>query len=103
MASLLREVETLGSRSGVALGQVKPLEGTAEGATGTFAIDVTCKGSLPEWVHFVYLLQGSRSLFEIERATVERMEEGSNQMKGSMRLTSKTYQGGQGAVIPPSS
>lgn len=93
MASLLREVETLGSRSGVALGKVKPLEG--------MAIEVACKGSFQEWVHFVYLLQTSRSLFEIERATVARMEEGSSQVEGSLRLMSKLNQGGEVSAEAP--
>lgn len=97
MASLLREVETLGSRSGVALGAVKPLQVKAEEAAETaqgapeslppLAIEVDCKGSLDEWVHFVYLLETSRSLFDIERATVARIEEGSSQVEGSLRLT----------------
>lgn len=99
MASLLREIETLGSRSGVALGAVKPLqsatdeeavEGTVEmPVTASFSIEVDYKGSLDEWVHFLYLLETSRSLFEIERATVSRMEEGSSQVEGSLRVTTK--------------
>ncbi|MBI4323248.1 MAG: hypothetical protein HY596_03120 [Candidatus Omnitrophica bacterium] len=95
MASLLREIETLGSRSGVSLGQVKPLGETTEEASPTFAIEVEYKGSLQEWVHFVYLLQASRSLFEVERATVARMEEGSSQVQGSLRLTSRVNHSGQ--------
>ena len=103
MASLLREIETLGSRSGVSLGQVKPLEGTAEGSSQGFAIEVDYKGSLQEWVHFVYLLQSSRSLFEIERATVARMEEGSGQVQGSLRLTSQVNPSGKSIVVPSTS
>ena len=103
MASLLREIETLGSRSGVSLGRVKPLEETTEGLPQSFAIEVEYKGSLQEWVHFVYLLQSSRSLFEIERATVARMEEGSSQVQGSLRLTSQVNRSGESAVAPPTS
>lgn len=101
MASLLREIETLGSRSGVSLGRVKPLEETTEGLPQRFAIEVEYKGSLQEWVHFVYLLQTSRSLFEVERATVARMQEGSSQVQGSLRLTSQVNHGGQGAAANP--
>ncbi len=104
MASLLREIETLGSRSGVSLGQVKPLEGTTEGSPRSFAIEVEYKGSLQEWVHFVYLLQTSRSLFEVERATVARMEEGASQVQGSLRLTSRVNRAGEStAVASPTS
>lgn len=98
MASLLREIETLGGRSGVSLGRVKPLEETTEGLPQSFAIEVEYKGSLQEWVHFVYLLQTSRSLFEVERATVARMQEGSSQVQGSLRLTSQVNHSGQGAA-----
>ena len=101
MASLLREIETLGSRSGVSLGQVKPLEGTTEGLPKSFAIEVEYKGSLQEWVHFVYLLQSSRSLFEVERATVARMQEGSSQVQGSLRLTGQINRSGQEAAAKP--
>lgn len=101
MASLLREIETLGSRSGVSLGRVKPLEETTEGLPQRFAIEVEYKGSLQEWVHFVYLLQTSRSLFEVERATVARMQEGSSQVQGSLRLTSQVNHSGQGAAAKP--
>ena len=104
MASLLREIETLGSRSGVSLGQVKPLEvAAAEGSSQRFAIEVDYKGSLQEWVHFVYLLQSSRSLFEVERATVARMEEGSGQVQGSLRLTSQVNPSGTSIVVPSTS
>lgn len=99
MASVLREIETLGSRSGVALGAVKPLrdaegetaEGTGEASESlpSLAIEVDYKGTLDEWVHFVYLLETSRSLFDIERSTVARIEEGSSQVEGSLRVTTK--------------
>lgn len=103
MASLLREIETLGSRSGVSLGQVKPLEGTTEASSRSFAIEVEYKGSLQEWVHFVYLLQTSRSLFDLERATVARMEAGASQVQGSLRLTSRVNRAGESIVAPPTS
>ena len=100
MASLLREIETLGSRSGISLGEVKPLEGTANESYQEYAIEVQYKGSLQEWVHFVYLLQTSRSRFEVERATIARTEEGSDQVAGSLRLVSKVNRGSQAAFEP---
>jgi hypothetical protein len=110
MASMLREIETLGSRSGIALGAVKPLqnEAAAEGeesapvaqALPSLAIEVDYKGSMDEWVHFLYLLETSRSLFDIERATVSRMEEGSSQVEGSLRVTTKAATSAGAAAVP---
>ena len=97
MAAMLREIEALGSRSGIALGAVKPIRAEAEAAEGgeapkaspALAIEVDYKGSMDQWIHFLYLLETSRSLFDIQRATVSRMEEGSNQLEGSLRVTTQ--------------
>lgn len=106
MASLLREVETLGSRSGVALGAVKPLQGAGEAQEAAegeapeappLAIEVDYKGSLDEWVHFLYLLETSQALFDIERATVARIDEGSSQVEGSLRVTTQAPRKSEGA------
>ena len=111
MASLLREIETLGSRSGVALGAVKPIqseageaeEGALEAAEAlpSLAIEVDYKGSMDGWVHFLYLLETSRSLFDIERAMVARIEEGSSQVEGSLRVSTKASPSAGTQASPP--
>lgn len=90
MASLIREIEGLGRDSGLQLGAVKPLERTSTTAP---TVDVEYQGTLQQWVHFVHLLEQSKSLLHIERATVGRQSEGSGMLQGSVRLTSRVLRG----------
>ena len=87
MASLIREIEGLGRESGLQLGGVKPLEGTPEQTA--YTVDVEYQGTLQQWVHFIFLLEQSKSLLQIERATVGRQAEGSGLMGGSVRVSSQ--------------
>ena len=89
LATLLREIESLGEQSGISLGEVKPLEGSTNSLYQEFAIQVQYRGSLEQWVHFVYLLQTSKSLFAVERLAVERSGEDPGVLQGSVRLTSR--------------
>ena len=90
MASLLREIETLGTQSGISLGEVKPAEGAANDVYQEYAVDVQYQGSLDQWLRFVYLLQTSKTLFILERAAVSLTEEGSDLLQGSLRVTGKS-------------
>jgi hypothetical protein len=85
MATILRELEKLGAESGINLGEVKPIEKEGAGST----LDVQSHGSLKAWIHFLYLIQTSSSLFEIERATMALTDEETGLLEGSLRLTSK--------------
>ena len=89
MASLLREIESLGAESGVSLGEVKPLASSSNSLYDQLAIEVHCRGSMEQWVHFMYLLQTSKSLLEIERASVEKSNDDPSVVDGTTRLTSK--------------
>ncbi len=87
MAAVLRELEALGAESGMVLGEVKPIEtATASGAGST--VDVKSQGSLKAWIHFLYVVQTSQSLFEIQRATVAVKDPETGVLEGSLRLTS---------------
>ena len=97
MAGVLREIEGLGAQSGVTLGEVKPLEGAAKDTYQEYAIDVQYRGSLEQWIHFVYLLQSSKSLFAIQRATIARKGEDPSQVEGTLRLSSKIIRPHQAA------
>ncbi len=90
MASLIREIEGLGRESGISLGAVKPLESTAASAP---TVDVAYQGSLQQWIHFLYLLEQSKSLLHVERATIGRQAEGSGMLQGSLRVTSRVVRG----------
>ena len=88
MASLLREIETLGKESGISLGEIKPL--ATQGDDGSvqeyvFEIHSTC--TLKQWIHFVYLLQSSNSLFQVDRATVAATEGNPGVLDSALRLT----------------
>ena len=93
MAGVLREIEGLGTQSGVALGEVKPLEA---GATQELVIDVQCRGSLEQWIRFVYLVQSSTTLFDIQRATLARTKDDPSLVEGALRLSSKSIKNAQG-------
>ncbi len=89
MAGLLRQLEALGTESGINLGEIKPIE--KAGATGEegSTVDVQYHGSLNAWIHFVYLIQRSPSLFEIERATVSLKDPETGLLEGSLRVMSR--------------
>ena len=94
MAEALRQLEALGTESGINLGDVKPIEkGGAAGEEGS-TVDVRCHGSLKAWLHFLYLIQTSPSLFKIERATVALKDPDTGLLEGSLRLTSKVVHAG---------
>lgn len=101
MAALIREVEALGKQSGVSLGDVKPLPGAVNDLYKELALEVQSTGTLEQWMEFVYLLQTSPTLFQLERATVGIREQGSDAVVGSLRLTSRVPQSEVPAASPP--
>jgi len=91
MAELLREIEAMGKGSGMILGEVKPLSlEEREGPLQEEALEVHYSGSLKQWIHFIYLIQTSRSMFHIERAIVALQTNEAELLEGSLRLSRKT-------------
>ncbi len=88
MASFLREIEALGKESSVVLGEVKPLQEAGEAGSQGPTLDVRCSGALPQWIHFLYLLENSPLLIDVQRATLARSEAGGGLLEGSVRLGS---------------
>lgn len=88
MAAVLREIEGLGAQSGITLGEVKPSEGSAAGAHHDHVIDIRYQGSLEQSVYFLYLLNRSTSLFDIQRATIARKEDDPSRIEGMLRVSS---------------
>ena len=86
MATLLREIERVGKESGVSLGEVKPLPPEGDESFQEYAFEIHTTGTFKQWVHFVYLLQSSASLFQIERATMGVKEAESSVVDSSIRL-----------------
>ncbi len=87
MALLLREIETYGGDSGIALGEVKPLTAGGEEGRAAPVLEIRCRGTLQQWVRFVHLLESSTALFEIQRATLAMGEGGDELLEGSLRLS----------------
>ena len=90
LASILRDIEALGNQSGLVLGEVKPVPGEDNGAYQTYAVEVQYRGSMEQWVQFLYLIESSKALLDIERATVAVKEEQDiKTLEGSVRLTGR--------------
>jgi Tfp pilus assembly protein PilO len=89
VATLLREIETLGRESGISLGEVRPLGGAEDALFRQQSFEVHYAGTLEQWVRFVHMLQGSRFLFRIERASLAAEERSAERLDGTLRLTQK--------------
>ncbi len=92
IANLLREIESLGDESGVTLGEVKPLATEDGGAYQVRSFEVQCEGTLPELVRFLYILQTSTTLYQIDQGGIEAKDQSSARLKGTFRLTSLAVQ-----------
>jgi len=100
MAAVLREIEGLGTQSGITLGEVKPSEGAATQAYQDHVIDIRYQGSLEQSVFFIYLLNRSASLFDIQRATIARKEDDPSRVEGMLRVNSKVLGAAHQPVAP---
>lgn len=88
MSELVREVETLAADSGVVLGAVTPLPTTENWPYQEHAMDVQYTGTIEQSVRFVYMLESSKKLFRLQRASLALGKRGSDQLQGNMHLTS---------------
>ena len=87
MAVLLRELEVVSRESGISLGEVKPLSGTSAAGSEARSLEIHCEGTLQQWIPFIYLLETSNSLFDIEQVTLSPTTPGHELLEGSLRLT----------------
>jgi Tfp pilus assembly protein PilO len=100
LAALLREIESLGTESGGSLGEVKPSEGAANAFYQEYAIDVQFQGSVEQTIHLLHLLQSSKLLFGLQRATLQRSREDPGTIAATLRLTSKVFKAPSTAAPP---
>lgn len=100
MAAVLREIEGLGAQSGITLGEVKPSEGSAAQAYQQHVIDIRYHGSLEQSVLFIYLLNRSAALFDIQRATIARKEDDPSRIEGMLRVSSKILAAAHQSEVP---
>lgn len=92
MGDLVREVEQLGSQSGVTLGNVTPLPAQRQSQYQEYSVDVQYYGTLEEAVRFLYAIQSSKWLFQVEKATLGLEKKGEERLLGTLRLTSVALQ-----------
>lgn len=88
MAELIREIEVIGSESGISLGAVTPLPASDNWPYQEYSVDVQYTGSLEQTVRFLYHLESSKKLFELQRVTLGLEKKGSEQVQGTARLVS---------------
>ncbi|MBI4340943.1 MAG: hypothetical protein HY598_01530 [Candidatus Omnitrophica bacterium] len=102
MGELIRELELLAAQSGVTLGTVSPLPTTQNAPYQEHAVDVQYQGTLEQAVRFLYLIESSKKLFEVQRATMSLEKRGQERLQGSLRLTSVAILAvGQPAGVSP--
>ena len=88
MAALLKEVERVAQRSGIVVGEVKPLQIEAVGNEKRYSLEVRFESTLEEWVKFVYRLETSSALYSVIGAGLEASSEKPDQLKASLRVMS---------------
>mgnify|MGYP001609429659 CR=1 FL=1 len=87
IATLLKEIRDLAQQSLVSIEEVKPLPGTEEALVLTYAFEVHSKSTLQQWVNFLYLIENSPTLFEVEKARVMRKDKTQDSLDSILLLT----------------
>ena len=93
-AALLREIETLGRESGISLGEVKPLAPTEDDLYRQQSFEVHYTGTLEQWVRLLHMLQMSKLLFQVNRASLAAADRDAERLDGSLRLTQRVLKSG---------
>ncbi len=94
VATLLREIETTGKESGISLSEVKPLGSSEDDLYRQQTFEIHYTGTLEQWVRFVHMLQESKFLFKIDRASLAAGEGNVEHLDGSLRLTQRVMKSG---------
>ena len=99
MGELVREVQSSASESGVTGATVTPLPTTENWPYQEHALDVQYTGNLEQSVRFVYLLESSKKLFRVQHASLSLEKRASDQLQGSLRLTSVAILGAKAMPV----
>jgi len=99
MAALIKELEDLASHSEVALAEIKPLTVQTDHAINRYSLDVSFGCTLEQWAAFLFQIETSPSLYEVEQARLSALEENAEQLEGQLRVvaTSAQLRRGNGA------
>lgn len=87
MASLLREVETLASASGVHITDIKPRPVKDMEFYKRFVIEVESEAGIRELTRFIYQLQKSQQLLKVQKLRISAKGERTTALKSTMLIT----------------
>lgn len=77
MNSLLKLIEDIARKTNVGLLYIKPAGFKSEKTQDEFYIDLTCQGKMSNIARFIYRIESSPQLLNIEKFTLSPIEEGS--------------------------
>lgn len=103
IADLIREVQSLGAKSGITLAPITPRETTSASPYLIFALELQYEGRLQQAVHFLHLLESSPMVFKIERATWDHEDKDVDRLQGTLRLTSAAMDPALVPLVKPES
>ncbi len=66
-SSLLKEVETLASKSSVYLADMKPQDAKSESGFRKYRVNVNCEATIDKLLEFMYNIESSRKVLKIEK------------------------------------
>ena len=86
VARFLKEVEAVAQKSQVSLADIKSLPPVGNALYDQYVLGLNCEATLKQWLEFVYLLEHSSSLFEVESGTLTLKEKDVDLLKGKLRI-----------------
>ena len=78
ITSILKEIESLGSKSGIDLVDMKPAGTEQSGATKKYLINLNCEAEMEEFVDFLYNVETSNKLLTVEKFQVSPVSKDSS-------------------------
>jgi len=86
MAALIKELEELAMNSQVVLAEIKPLTVQTDRAISRYSLDVQFGCTLEQWAEFLFHIETSPSLYEVEQARLSAQEDNAEQLEGHLRV-----------------
>lgn len=86
MAAFLKEMEKIAQKTGITVQEVRPLPSAALELYQEYALEVHYEAALDDWVKFVHEIAASTSLLVLDKAVLAVKEEGSDTLKGHVKV-----------------
>jgi Tfp pilus assembly protein PilO len=87
ISGILREIETLATKSSVALIEVKPSGATDEKISKKYSITLTCEGNITQLANFFYAVENSTVLFTIDTYSLTSRDKERGIIRCSMTIS----------------